>query len=126
MWRQERLRGLEWRPWPRPAREPAVRGEPERLLTFARYGARIDKDIGRALAALRSLNRRAHADLADRRQARPNPTRAHRGHGRVPSIQACRCRAPGARAEPERPQSRTVAGRPAERCHARDVPSTVR
>ena len=41
--------------------EPALRGDGRKLVTFARYGARIDKDIGRALQALRVLRNRPDA-----------------------------------------------------------------
>ena len=66
MWRQQRLRRLEFAALAAADAE-AVPSEAslQRLLTLARYGARIDKDSGRALAALRSLNGRGPADLAD-------------------------------------------------------------
>ena len=60
------------------AREAALyhsRGKLKRLLTFARYGARIDKDMGRALEALRVLKRRADADLTELPKFTPEPER---------------------------------------------------
>ena len=61
MWRQDRLRGLELAVLDRGPGEPAVRATVRKLATFARYGARIDKDIGRALQALRTLRKRPDA-----------------------------------------------------------------
>ena len=56
MWRQDRLRGLELAVLTAAAAEsPPSEATMRKLLTFARYGARIDKDIGRALQALRVL-----------------------------------------------------------------------
>ena len=45
----------------------------QRLLTFARYGARIDKDIGRALQALRVLRDRPDACIEELRNDTPEP-----------------------------------------------------
>ena len=59
MWRQDRLHGLEIAALTAAAAEsPPTEATMQRLLTFARYGARIDKDIGRALQALRVLRDR--------------------------------------------------------------------
>ena len=83
MWRQQRLRRLEFA-----ALDAAVAGDPpteaslKRLLTFARYGARIDKELGQALRALRVLKARPAASLAEQadaaRCARANPSAARR------------------------------------------------
>lgn len=66
LWRQGRLRGLEVAALlAADAESPASEAGLRRLLGLARYGARIDKDLGRALAALRVLQRRADAGLAE-------------------------------------------------------------
>ena len=62
MWRQDRLHGLEIAALTAAAAEsPPSEATVKKLLTFARYGARIDKDIGRALQALRVLRDRPDA-----------------------------------------------------------------
>src|SRR3954453_6237347 len=62
MWRQDRLHALELAALTAAAAEsPPSEATMQRLLTFARYGARIDKDIGRALQALRVLRDRPDA-----------------------------------------------------------------
>ena len=62
MWRQDRLHGLEITALTAAAAEsPPSDASLKKLLTFARYGARIDKDIGRALQALRVLRDRPDA-----------------------------------------------------------------
>ena len=62
MWRQQRLRGLELAALAAAEAEaPPSEASLRRLLTFARYGARIDGDIGRALRALRVLKARAQS-----------------------------------------------------------------
>ena len=62
LWRQDRLRALELATLAAAAAEsPPSEATMKRLLTFARYGARIDKDIGRALQALRVLRDRPDA-----------------------------------------------------------------
>ena len=62
MWRQDRLRGLELATFTAAAAEsPTSEATIKKLATFARYGARIDKDIGRALQALRVLRNRPDA-----------------------------------------------------------------
>ena len=59
MWRQDRLRGPELATLTAAATEsPPSEAVVRKLGTFARYGARIDKDIGRALQALRVLRNR--------------------------------------------------------------------
>lgn len=65
MWRQERLRGLELAALAAAAGErPSTEATLKRLVTFARYGARIDKDIAKALQALRALRNRPDAWIA--------------------------------------------------------------
>ena len=64
MWRQDRLHGLEIAALTAAAAEsPPSEATVKKLLTFARYGARIDKDIGRALQALRVLRDRPDASI---------------------------------------------------------------
>ena len=64
MWRQDRLHALEIAALTAAAEEsPPTEATLKKLLTFARYGARIDKDIGRALQALRVLRDRPDACL---------------------------------------------------------------
>ena len=66
MWRQDRLHALEIAALTAAAEEsPPTEASLRKLLTFARYGARIDKDIGRALQALRVLRDRPAACLGD-------------------------------------------------------------
>jgi hypothetical protein len=66
MWRQERLRGLELATLAAAEGErPPTEATLKRLVTFARYGARIDKDIAKALQALRSLRNRPDAWILD-------------------------------------------------------------
>ena len=57
MWRQDRLRGLELATLTA-AESPPTEATIKKLGTFVRYGACIDKDIGRALQALRVLRDR--------------------------------------------------------------------
>ena len=72
MWRQQRLRRLELAALAAAAGEhPPTEASLKRLLTFARYGARIDKDIAKALRALRVLAQPA------RRLASPTPHARH-------------------------------------------------
>ena len=74
MWRQDRLRGLELATLTAAAAEsPPTEATMQRLLTFARYGARIDKDIGRALQALRVLRDRPDACIEELRNDTPEP-----------------------------------------------------
>ena len=75
LWRQERLRGLELATLAAAEQEsPPTEATVKRLLTFARYGARIDKDMTMALRALRVL--RDRPDASPKPDARPNPERA--------------------------------------------------
>jgi hypothetical protein len=66
MWRQDRLRGLELAVLTAAAEEsPPSEATVRKLGTFARYGARIDKDISTALHALRALRGRPGAWLEE-------------------------------------------------------------
>ena len=66
MWRQDRLRGLELATLAAAEQEsPPTEATMKRLLTFARYGARIDKDMTMALRALRVLRDRPDARIAE-------------------------------------------------------------
>ena len=62
MWRQDRLRAIELATLTA-AQGPAGEALVKQLLTFARYGARIDKDMAKALQALRALRNRPDAEL---------------------------------------------------------------
>jgi hypothetical protein len=74
MWRQDRLRCLEIATLTAAAAEsPPTEATVKKLTTFARYGARIDKDIGRALQALRTLRNRPDAWIDERRHDTPEP-----------------------------------------------------
>jgi hypothetical protein len=78
MWRQERLRGLELAALAAAEDErPPTEATLKRLVTFARYGARIDKDIAKALQALRALRNRPDAWIAGAARdgtSEPEPT----------------------------------------------------
>ena len=78
MWRQQRLRRLEFAALEAASHEnPPTEASLKRLLGFARYGARIDKELAQALRALRVLKGRAEADLAESatctREPEPKP-----------------------------------------------------
>jgi hypothetical protein len=75
MWRQDRLRGLELATLTAAATEsPPSDATVKKLTTFARYGARIDKDIGRALQALRVLRDRPDAWIDELRDGTSEPS----------------------------------------------------
>ena len=77
MWRQDRLRGLELATLAVAEQEsPPSEATVRKLLAFARYGARIDKDIGRALQALRVLRDRPDAWIDELRDGTSEPTAA--------------------------------------------------
>ncbi len=83
MWRQQRLRHLEFAALETASQEhPPTEASLKRLLTFARYGARIDKELAQALRALRVLKGRADADLIGTenctREPEPTPSLAAR------------------------------------------------
>ena len=76
MWRQDRLHALELAALDAAAAEsPPTEATVKKLLTFARYGARIDRDIGRALQALRVLRDRPDACLDGPRNGTSEPGR---------------------------------------------------
>ena len=85
MRRQDRLQALEITTLTAAAEEsPPTEATLKKLLTFARYGARIDKDIGRALQALRVLRDRPAACLEQPQDGtsepavpEPPPNRTH-------------------------------------------------
>ena len=88
MWRQDRLHALELAALDAAAAEsPPTEATVKKLLTFARYGARIDKDIGRALQALRVLRDRPDACLDGPRNGTSEPDDGAAGaelHERTP------------------------------------------
>ena len=122
MWRQDRLRGLELATLAAAEQEsPPTEATVKRLLTFARYGARIDKDMTMALRALRVLRDRPDAHIAETQEctsepkpASPEPAMAAsaaRTSEPEPAPPEPRNATPPARTfEPERP---TLATRPA-------------
>ncbi|MGD9510952.1 MAG: hypothetical protein AB7I59_06220 [Geminicoccaceae bacterium] len=74
MWRQDRLRGLELATLAAAAAEsPPSDATVRKLGTYARYGARIDRDIGRALQALRVLRKRPDAWIEEERDDTSEP-----------------------------------------------------
>jgi hypothetical protein len=74
MWRQDRLRALELATLTAAAAEsPPSAATVRKLTTLARYGARIDKDIGRALQALRILRNRPDAWIDQLQNDTPEP-----------------------------------------------------
>ena len=76
LWRQERLRGLELATLAAAEQEsPPTEATVKRLLTFARYGARIDKDMTMALRALRVLRDRPDAHIAETQECTSEPER---------------------------------------------------
>ena len=106
-WRQERLRGLELAALAAAEAEaPPSEVSLRRLLTFARYGARIDGDIGRALRALRVLRDRPDAQLAAEPACTPEPEPPHPAETAAPKPARVTARtsepelAPRSRAEP--------------------------
>jgi hypothetical protein len=74
MWRQDRLRGLELAVLAAAEQEsPPSDATVRKLDTFARYGARIDKDMATALQALRALRKRPDAWLDELRDGTREP-----------------------------------------------------
>jgi hypothetical protein len=66
MWRQDRLRGLELAVLTAAEQEsPPGEATVRKLGTFARYGARIEKDMAAALQALHALRKRPDAWLEE-------------------------------------------------------------
>jgi hypothetical protein len=77
MWRQDRLHALELSALTAATAEsPPAEATIRKLLTFARYGARIDKDIGRALQTLRVLRDRSDARIDRVQDGTSEPDRA--------------------------------------------------
>ena len=74
MWRQDRLRAIELATLTA-AQGGAGEALVKQLLTFARYGARIDKDMAKALQALRVLRNRPDAELEEAKDCTSEPGR---------------------------------------------------
>ncbi|MFO1046551.1 MAG: hypothetical protein U1E52_01410 [Geminicoccaceae bacterium] len=74
MWRQDRLRVLELATLTAAAESPPGEATVRKLGTFARYGARIDKDMTRALQALRVLRDRPDAWIDEPQIGTSEPT----------------------------------------------------
>ena len=84
MWRQDRLHGLEIAALTAAAAESLPsEASLRKLLTFARYGARIDKDIGRALQALRVLRDRPDAARGELKDCTFEPDETERERNRT-------------------------------------------
>jgi len=95
MWRQDRLRGLELATLGATEEEsPPSELTVRKLGTFARYGARIDKDNGRALQALRVLRDRPDAWIDELRDGTPEPGEAE------PQQEICTTETPSCTHEP--------------------------
>jgi hypothetical protein len=102
MWRQDRLRGLELAVLTAAEQESPPSDETVRKLgTFARYGARIDKDMATALQALRALRKRPDAWLDERRDGTCEPGAAEAPTRKLTNELACTL-------EPERREPRTA------------------
>ncbi len=96
LWRQDWLRRLELATLTTATEEsPPSDATVRKLTTFARYGARIDKDIGRALQALRVLRNRPGAWVDELRHDTSEPGKSE------PSEQDCSHEAPPRTREPE-------------------------
>ena len=122
LWRQERLRGLELATLAAAEQEgPPTEATVKRLLTFARYGARIDKDMTTALRALRVLRDRPDAAIAEAQECTSEPrpassesmsaaSPARTSEPKPASPEPRNASAPARTPDPERP---TLATRPA-------------
>jgi hypothetical protein len=125
MWRQDRLRGLELAALAAASDErPPTEATMKRLLTFARHDARIDKDMGRALQALRVPRNRPDAWIAETLQR----TSESDGHGAT--HQNCTNEFARRTSEPEPPPAPvplapTTASRPAMNRHQRRRPKAL-
>ena len=113
-WRQDRLRGLELAALTAAAGEegPPTEATLKRLVTFARYGARIDKDIAKALQALRALRNRPDdwLDEPQKGTSEPEPASADRPLRRRAACRPRRTSPPRARPNPGRHSTATSAG----------------
>jgi hypothetical protein len=99
MWRQDRLRGLELATLTAASEEsPPAEATVRKLGTFARYGARIDKDIGRALQALRTLRDRPDAWIEELQDGTPEPKAAEPRREERADASPSRTLEPGAQA----------------------------
>jgi hypothetical protein len=115
LWRQDRLRRLELAVMAAAEQEsPASEASVRKLLAFARYGARIDKDIGRALQALRVLRDRPDAWIDELQDGTSEPARSEPGEQRRTDSSLPRTHEPdpplaqavARTGEPERPLNR--------------------
>jgi hypothetical protein len=74
MRRQQLLRGIELKALAATETEsPPTDASMQRLLAFARYGARLDRDLGAALRALRVLRNRPDAWIEDKQKSTFEP-----------------------------------------------------
>ena len=108
LWRQERLRGLELATLAAAEQErPPTEATVKRLLTFARYGARIDKDMTMALRALRVLRDRPDAHIAETQEGTSEPKPA----SPEPAIAASAARTSEPEPAPPEPRNATPPAR---------------
>ena len=105
MWRQDRLHGLEIAALTA-AESPPSEATVKKLLTFARYGARIDKDIGRALQTLHVLRGRPDASI------KPSPDGTHEPGEPQPHEQIRTNESPPPRLEPKPAPTLPAGGTP--------------
>ncbi|MFO1047897.1 MAG: hypothetical protein U1E52_08385 [Geminicoccaceae bacterium] len=107
LWRQDRLRALELASLTAAAAEsPPGDAAVGRLTAFARYGARIDKDIGRALQALRILRDRPDAWIDELKNGTAEPGKTEPAREAGPREPAGGMQRPkNGTPEPERPGS---------------------
>jgi hypothetical protein len=90
MWRQDRLHALELATLAGAAAEsPPSEAMMQRLLTFARYGARIDKNIGRALEVLRVLRDRPDACMDGLKKCTSKPEAESTAQIRTNELSSC-------------------------------------
>ena len=119
-WRQDRLRGLELAALTAATDEGApTEATLKRLTTFARYGARIDKDIAKALQALRALRNRPDdwLDAPQECTCEPEPATADPPPPAPPPAPPSTRTSPRARPNPSRTSTATSAGH-SRRCSA--------
>ena len=115
LWRQDRLRGLELATLAAAEQEhPPTEATVKRLLTFARYGARIDKDMTMALRALRVLRDRPDAHIAETQECTSEPEAGIAASPGMPNVRRAhvRTRASAARATPRHAAARTFEPEP--------------
>lgn len=123
MWRQDRLRGLELATLTAAAEEtPPSEATVRKLGTFARYGARIDKDIGRALQALRVLRDRPDDWIDELQDGTHEPEAAEPPREDRPDTSSSRTFEPGVQAPHVQERMSELLAHLLEREPANDTP----